>query len=298
MSPANGFALVTPASRGLGFAFAHQLLARTELPVIATARKNCTEIKERLLSSDNVPTDAEKRLHVLEVDVTGMVEALEFPEHITLSRNKLNKLIEESTISAMADTIKREYPDTPLRLGLAIPGTLHVEKSPNQIDSAKALDSFKVNSLGPLLLMKHLSQFMPPKSAPEFAAVSDAASSENPLSLPSHAIYAMMAARVGSISDNASGGWYSYRASKAAVFQLAKSFDLYLRTKSAQRAIAVALHPGTVRTDFTKEFWGGREMLEPNDAAGKLLEVLVGLPSDAKGGRGRCWDWKGEEVVP
>jgi NAD(P)-dependent dehydrogenase (short-subunit alcohol dehydrogenase family) len=198
----------------------------------------------------------------------------------------------------MAETIKREYPGTPLRLGLAVPGTLHVEKSPSQIDYAKALDSFKVNSLGPLLLMKHLSQFIPPKSAPEFAAGSDAASSATPLSLPSHAIYAMMAARVGSISDNASGGWYSYRASKAAVFQLAKSFDLYLRTKSAQRAIAVALHPGTVRTDFTKEFWGGREMLEPTDAAGKLLEVLAGLSSEAKGGRGRCWDWKGEEVLP
>ncbi|KAJ5118178.1 uncharacterized protein N7515_010401 [Penicillium bovifimosum] len=95
-----------------------------------------------------------------------------------------------------------------------------------------------------------------------------------------------MAARVGSISDNASGGWYSYRASKAAVFQLAKSFDLYLHTKSGQRAMAVVLHPGTVRTDFTKEFWGGRGMLEPAEAAGKLLEVLMGLAPDAKGGRG------------
>ena len=198
----------------------------------------------------------------------------------------------------MADTIKQQYPDTPLRLGLTIPGTLHIEKSPSQIDSAKALDSFKVNSLGPLLLMKHLSQFIPPKSAPAFATGSDSASSDDPLPLPSHAIYAMMAARVGSISDNATGGWYSYRASKAAVFQLAKSFDLYLRTKSAQRAIAVALHPGTVQTDFTKGFWGGREMLEPNDAAGKLLDVLVRFSSDAKGGRGRCWDWKGKEVLP
>ena len=107
-----------------------------------------------------------------------------------------------------------------------------------------------------------------------------------------------MAARVGSISDNASGGWYSYRASKAAVFQLAKTFDLYLRTKSAERAIAVALHPGTVHTEFTKDYWGTREMLEPADAADKLLEVLVGLSPEAKGGRGRCWDWRGKEVLP
>ncbi|CAG7971030.1 unnamed protein product [Penicillium salamii] len=273
MSAKAGFALVTPASRGLGFAFAQQLLTRTSLPVIATARKDCKGIKERLLSSEGVPKDSEKRLRVLEVDVT-----------------------DESTISAMANTIKKELPDTPMRLGLTIPGTLHVEKSPSQIDAAKALDSFRVNSLGPLLLMKHLTQFVPLRSAPAFEL--ESAGSQNSLSLPSHAIYAMMAARVGSISDNGSGGWYSYRASKSAVFQLAKSFDLYLRTKSAERAIAVALHPGTVKTEFTKEFWDGRDMLEPGDAAGRLLDVLVGFSSEVKGGRGRCWDWKGEEVVP
>ncbi|CAG8085622.1 unnamed protein product [Penicillium salamii] len=273
MSAKAGFALVTPASRGLGFAFAQQLLTRTSLPVIATARKDCEGIKERLLSSEGIPKDSEKRLRVLEVDVT-----------------------DESTISAMANTIKKKLPDTPMRLGLTIPGTLHVEKSPSQIDAAKALDSFRVNSLGPLLLMKHLTQFVPLRSAPAFEA--ESADSQNSLSLPSHAIYAMMAARVGSISDNGSGGWYSYRASKSAVFQLAKSFDLYLRTKSAERAIAVALHPGTVKTEFTKEFWDGRDMLEPGDAAGRLLDVLVGFSSEVKGGRGRCWDWKGEEVVP
>lgn len=63
---------MTPASRGLGFAFAQQLLARTELPVIATARENCGELQERLLSSDAVPRNSEKRLRVLKVDVTGM----------------------------------------------------------------------------------------------------------------------------------------------------------------------------------------------------------------------------------
>ncbi|CAI7609883.1 unnamed protein product [Penicillium glandicola] len=274
---AHGFAIVTPASRGLGFAFAQQLLTRTELPVITTARKNCDELQERLLSSKGIPKDAEKRLRIFQVDVT-----------------------DESTISAMTDTIRQEYPKTPLRLGLTIPGILHAEKSPSKIDSANALASFKVNSLGPLLLMKHLSQFVPLKSSPEFPKIesSSAIDTQGPLWLPSHAIYVMMAARVGSISDNASGGWYSYRASKAAVFQLAKTFDLHLRAKSGQKAIAVALHPGTVHTDFTKEFWGRRGMLEPADAADKLLQVLVGLSSEDKGGRGRCWDWMGKEILP
>lgn len=68
---AHGFALVAPASRGLGFAFAQQLLTRTELPVIATARKNCHELQERLLSSKGMPKDAKQRLRIIQVDVTG-----------------------------------------------------------------------------------------------------------------------------------------------------------------------------------------------------------------------------------
>lgn len=192
----------------------------------------------------------------------------------------------------MADTIRREYPGMPLRLALTVPGILHVEKHPAQIDAANSLLSFQVNTLGPLLLAKHLTPFLPTKSMPLFPE------SNTSLQLPSHAIYAMMAARVGSISDNNAGGWYSYRASKAAVFQLAKTLDLYLSSRSAKRAIAVALHPGTVRTDFTQDFHTGREMLEPMDSADRLLRILARLPADAQGGRGRCWDWKGEEVFP
>jgi NAD(P)-dependent dehydrogenase (short-subunit alcohol dehydrogenase family) len=196
----------------------------------------------------------------------------------------------------MAETIHHELPDTSLRLALTVPGILHVEKSPSQIDAKNALDSFQVNALGPMLLMKHLSQFLPTKSSPAFPV--SGVDSKNSLKLPSHAIYAMMAARVGSISDNNSGGWYSYRASKSAVYQIVKTFDLYLRSRCAERALAVALHPGTVKTDFTKEFWKGRKMLEPEDSAERLLDFLVTLQPGVEEGRGRCWDWKGEEVFP
>ncbi|KAJ5691355.1 hypothetical protein N7488_012090 [Penicillium malachiteum] len=273
-SAKHGFALVTPASRGLGFAFAQQLLAKTQLPVVATARKNCADVREKLLSSEGLPQNAEQRLRVLEVDVT-----------------------DETTISSMVDTIRQGYPKSPLRIALAIPGILHVEKSPAQIDAESALHSFQVNALGPLLLMKHLSPFLPTKSSSEFP-ISENPESDNELKLPSHAIYALMAARVGSISDNNSGGWYSYRASKASVYQIAKTFDLYLRGRCAEKALAVALHPGTVRTDFTKEFWSGREMLEPLDSADRILRFLAGMPAGFNDGRGRCWDWKGEEVFP
>ncbi|KAI9375432.1 hypothetical protein BJX61DRAFT_141476 [Aspergillus egyptiacus] len=273
-----GFALVTPASRGLGFAFAQQLLAHTDLPVIATARRDGHRLRERLLEQvKNETSDAEERLRVFSLDVT-----------------------DESTISDMASDIRAIYPKTALRLAITVPGILHVEKSPKQIDASNALDSFRVNALGPMLLMKHLSTFLPNKSHPPFEDCQKAAEPESPpLCLPSsHAIYAVMAARVGSVSDNVSGGWYSYRASKASVFQLTKTFDLYLRSRSGERAMAVAMHPGTVQTDFTRDYWNRRTMLQPERSAALLLKVLCTMGTGTDEGRGRCWDWKGDEVLP
>ncbi|RAH62399.1 NAD(P)-binding protein [Aspergillus piperis CBS 112811] len=277
MSPAkSGFALVTPASKGLGFAFARQLLSNTDLPVLATARRDTGQLRKVLLEQVNDETGkADERLRVFEIDVT-----------------------DEATIHAMAAQIREEFPQTPLRIAITVPGVLHVEKSPTQIDAANALHSFQVNALGPMLLMKHLAPFLPTKSSATFADVSLSAHVQRPWKLPSHAIYAMMAARVGSISDNSTGGWYSYRASKASVFQLTKTFDLYLRSRSRDRALAVALHPGTVQTDFTKDYWDGRHMLQPEESAVKLLQHLCGMQTGDSDGRGRCWDWKGEEVLP
>ncbi len=110
-----------------------------------------------------------------------------------------------------------------------------------------------------------------------------------------------MAARVGSTTNNRLGGWYSYRASKAGVTSLMKTFDLHLQQKTAHErppAMAIALHPGTVKTELSREFWDSvpeKELFTPQVAAERLVHVVktVGLE-----GRGRCWDWKGEEVLP
>lgn len=69
----SGIAIVTPASRGLGYAFAQQLLAHTNLPVVATARTDCDGVRSRLLEgTSHEASTAEKRLNVLKVDVTGI----------------------------------------------------------------------------------------------------------------------------------------------------------------------------------------------------------------------------------
>lgn len=107
-----------------------------------------------------------------------------------------------------------------------------------------------------------------------------------------------MSARVGSTSDNALGGWYSYRASKAAVNSLTKTFDHFLKTRHGDNALAISYHPGTVKTGLSKEFWGGvkeGKLFSPDFAVEKMWEVMM-----AKGieSRGRCWDWRGVEILP
>lgn len=141
-----------------------------------------------------------------------------------------------------------------------------------------------------MLLLKHFSAFLPKKSTN--------LSSDDPDVLPPRATWANMSARVGSITDNGLGGWYSYRASKAGLNQITKSFDNFLKTSAGENALSVALHPGTVKTGLSKEFWGNvkeEKLFSPEFAAEKLLEVVRTRGIDD---RGKIWDWKGEEILP
>lgn len=202
--------------------------------------------------------------------------------------------LDEDTIADAAAACKDLFPSKSHQLQLAfiVPGILFPEKSPSQIDADDALLTFRTNTLGPMLMLKHFSSFLPKKSSEKPGADDDFQG------LPQTATTAIMSARVGSISDNRLGGWYSYRASKAGVNQIVKTFDNHLKTSSAENAMAVALHPGTVKTGLSKEFWGGvkKEKLFDRDwVAERLIDVVssVGVK-----GRGKCWDWDGKEVSP
>ena len=176
------------------------------------------------------------------------------------------------------------------------------------MDVVTALKTLQINTLGPLLLAKHFTPFLPRKSV----SLPSSSSSTTESAVPVAAVMSLVAARVGSTSDNKLGGWYSYRASKAGVISLARSLDIHVRQRSGTNAMVVALHPGTVRTGLSKEFWGStpkEKLFEAEFAAERLCEVvgsLGGLDSSDQGantigvdkGRGKCWDWKGEEIVP
>lgn len=291
--------LITPASRGIGYALTRHLLRTTSLPILATARRDPAALKARLLQDLEAPpprpppqqhtsgstsgsestTQAllppEDRLHVLPLDVTS-----------------------EPTIAAAATAAARDlFPPAShhLHLAFALPGILHPERSARQVDADAALETYRVNTLGPLLLMKHFGDLLPRRST----AASTTPTTTSGFTLPPHAVWLSMSARVGSISDNRAGGWYSYRSSKAALNSLTRTFDLQLLARGGDRAMAVAYHPGTVRTDLSRDFWATvpeGKLFTPEYAVERMVDVAtrkVGLE-----GRGRCWDWKGEEILP
>ncbi|KAF2873024.1 hypothetical protein BDV95DRAFT_593406 [Massariosphaeria phaeospora] len=262
------WALISPASRGIAFALARRVLQTTSAPVVATARKDLEKTKHSLL--EGLDVDA-IRLTILEVDV-----------------------LNESTIANAAATCQEMFPPRAHQLQLAfiVPGLLFPEKSPAQINADDALLTFRTNTLGPMLMLKHFAPLLPKKNSqcsPE---------DDSMKGFPSMSTTAVMSARVGSISDNRLGGWYSYRASKAGVNQVVKTFDNHLRAVSGDNAVAVALHPGTVKTGLSKEFWGGvkKEKLFDGDwVAEQLVNVVKKVGLD---GRGKCWDWAGKEIPP
>jgi len=201
--------------------------------------------------------------------------------------------IDESTVSAAASHCHSRFSSTYLHLAFCISGILHPEKSPSQISYGDALETFKINTLGPMLLMKYFSPFLPKKKTTLLSP-----SSTEHSTLPHSAIFSIMSARVGSISDNSLGGWYSYRASKAGVNQLVKSLDIYLKNTAGEKAMSVGLHPGTVKTGLSRDFWAStkkEKLFEPDWVAGRLLDVVKTVGTK---GRGRCWDWEGKEVMP
>ena len=164
-----------------------------------------------------------------------------------------------------------------LRLVIDATGFLHdahqlPEKSWRELDAAKLSRSFAVNAIGPALLMKHVLPRFPRKGKSVFASLS---------------------ARVGSIGDNRLGGWYAYRASKAALNQLVHTAAVELARQSPE-ALCVALHPGTVATPLSFPFAKtGLKVSEPTVAAQRLLGVVNALCKDSSGG---FFDYRGELI--
>ncbi|MBN9452176.1 MAG: SDR family NAD(P)-dependent oxidoreductase [Bosea sp.] len=200
-----------------------------------------------------------------------------FERVIALSRSSSPSidLLDEATIERAA---KFAGDQGELRLVVDATGFLHddrqrPEKTWREINSVNLARSFALNSIGPALIMKHILPLLPRSGK---------------------AVFATLSARVGSIADNQLGGWYSYRASKAALNQLVRTAAVELARRSPE-ALCIALHPGTVATKLSEPFTAhGLEVHPPATAARHLLSVVEQLEADATGG---FYDWRGQPVA-
>jgi len=145
------------------------------------------------------------------------------------------------------------------------------EKTVRAIRAQAMADQFALNAIGPALVLSHAHSLLPRDR---------------------RAVFAVLTARVGSIGDNRLGGWVSYRAAKAAANQILRTASIEL-TRSHRQAVCVALHPGTVATDFTAKYLGRHPAVPPDDAAANLLAVMDALTPDQTG---HFFDWAGKPV--
>ena len=159
-------------------------------------------------------------------------------------------------------------------VGMLHDGDTGPEKSIRQLDPAHFEASMRINALPTLLLAKHAHRLLKRSERGAFATVS---------------------ARVGSIADNALGGWYSYRASKAALNMALKCLSIEWGRGSSSLRVA-ALHPGTTDTALSKPFQQNvpeGKLFPPDKTAGFLLARMDELHD---GPTGRFLAWDGEEI--
>lgn len=176
---------------------------------------------------------------------------------------------DEASITEVLGALQGTFDITFVATGV-LAGASGPEKALRSVTAAAMAEQFAVNTIGPALVIKHMVRLLPKDRAARIGVLS---------------------ARVGSIGDNALGGWYSYRASKAALNQVIRTASVEV-ARSHPLAVLAALHPGTVETAFTGGF-PAHDKVGPAVAAGNLLRVMSELTPAESGG---FYDWAGKQV--
>lgn len=187
-------------------------------------------------------------------------------------------ITDETSLSNLSELLNQNLQAIDLIVNTA--GLLHAkdlapEKMLEQISLASMQKIFMVNAYGPILLARALMPW---------------------LKLRRRVVFASLSARVGSISDNRLGGWYSYRAAKAAQNQLLKTLSIELSRRNPE-SIVLALHPGTTDTDLSRPFQSNvvqEKLFTPNFVAEHLLQVVANAtPNDT----GSFVAWDGQRIL-
>jgi NAD(P)-dependent dehydrogenase (short-subunit alcohol dehydrogenase family) len=154
---------------------------------------------------------------------------------------------------------------TPFQLIINTIGVLHTsnwmpEKKLDDLNVEQLEELMKINAIGPALTIRHFSKLLDPKNS----------------------IMVTLSAKVGSIEDNRLGGWYSYRASKAALNMLIKTASIeWARTKP--NTALIAIHPGTVNSRLSKPFRGEQIGRPAHDAVSDMFGVIENLKKEDSG---------------
>ena len=187
-------------------------------------------------------------------------------------------LADEASITGVAAALRDHAPFDRLLIasGLLHDKTLQPERSIAAANGAAFERYFQINATGPALVIRHFVPLMARDASATIAALS---------------------ARVGSIGDNRLGGWVGYRASKAALNQIIRTFAIELARTHPQLTL-VGLHPGTVDTGLSAPFQRAvpeGQLSTAADSAARLLTVLDALTPEDSGG---CFDWAGQRIIP
>ena len=171
-------------------------------------------------------------------------------------------LSDEGSIAAAAQAVSAQGP---FHLIIHAAGVLHQhdfmpEKKLGDLNIHQMQTTFMVNTFGPAMVLRYFSRLLDKQRG----------------------VFVLLSAKVGSIEDNRLGGWYSYRASKAALNMMVKTAAIEMKRTQAN-AVVVVMHPGTVNSALSQPFRGAEIDRPALQAATEMLQVIDGLGTDDTG---------------
>ncbi|MBN3910731.1 MAG: SDR family NAD(P)-dependent oxidoreductase [Nostoc sp. NMS1] len=242
--------LIVGASQGIGLGFVKKLLKDDRIAKVYATYRQLESATDLIALAD----EHSERLICLEMDIT---DELQIVETIQKIRNQVDKL--HLVVNCV---------------GLLHEDTLQPEKSLRQINSENLLRYFQINSIGAVLLAKHLLPLFRHGERSVFASIS---------------------AKLGSISDNKLGGWYGYRASKAALNMLMRTAAIEYK-RSCPKALIVTLHPGTTDTRLSRPFQGNVSAEKLFSVERTVTQLLTVIEQLQEGDSGQFFSWDGSRL--
>ncbi|XP_072025772.1 C-signal-like [Amphiura filiformis] len=258
-------ALIQGASRGLGLQFCRHILKSAPSAYVFATCRNPSSADDLHLLRDSYP----ERLEIVELDVT-----------------------QEGQIKNAAELVK-ERSNGSVDLLINCAAMLHPsgkgETSLKDVSGMGLLDTFSTNTIGPLLMAKYFAPLLA-KGSGSFGQPSEDQKKKHT------GVLVNMSARVGSITDNVLGGWYSYRMSKSALNMATKNLSLELG-RGRSKVICVCFHPGTVNTDLSRPYHRNvpKDKLFTTEYSVECLMSIVDKLSMDDTGKYMAWD--GQEIA-